>query len=135
MDEEWDNEDREYDPDNHTDILPNDDIEIVFENEEQDVMNVNHIELTTKSSPPIMYEYEMSNVIRKRQTSIDKGAKSTMETEIKELKITSSYDIACLEFKNRKLPSFKLIRKFDQGYYEVWRNDDFIYFPKFWFFY
>ena len=129
---DWDNGDLEYDPDDETSVIPGDDMEIVFENEEEsEDMNIRNIEQTTKRSMPIMYEYEMANVIKKRQTSIDKGAKSTMESEIRRLKITTSYDIACLEFKNRKLPSFKLIRKFDHGYYEVWRNDDFVYFPKF----
>jgi hypothetical protein len=131
MSDDWDNGDREYDPDDDTSIAPGDDIDIFFENEDDiEEMNIKNVEIITKKSMPIMYEYEMANVIKKRQMSIDKGAKSTMESEVKRLKITSSYDIVCLEFKTRKLPNFRLIRKFDHGYYEVWRNDDFIYFPK-----
>lgn len=127
--DDWDQGDEEYDSDNDVAVSPTVDSDIIFEDEEPEPEE-NPREIKNKISQPIMYEYEMSNILQKRQQSIDKGSLSLMEEEIKKNNITSSYDIALLEFKNGKLPKYKLIRKFDRGYYEVWTHSDFLYFPK-----
>ena len=87
-------------------------------------------EMKVKLSPPIMYEYEKANIISKRKTQLDNNKPSTMEEYILKHKITSSFEIANIEFDNGKLPNFYIMRKFDKGYYEKWRFNDFVYLPK-----
>lgn len=129
--EDWDRGDQEYDSDDNIAITPTGvDNDIIFEDEVYQEHDVQSKELKNKISKPIMYDYEMSNILEKRQSALDKGAISTMEKEVARRKITSSYEIALLEFKNGKLPKYNLIRKFDRGYYEMWSHTDFLYFPK-----
>ena len=129
--DDWDQGDEEYDSDDNVAITPTGvETDVIFEDDIEQEPDIQSRELKTKISQPIMYDYEMSNILEKRQSAIDKGSLSTMEKEIARQKITSSYEIALLEFKNGKLPKYNLIRKFDRGYYEVWNHSDFLYFPK-----
>jgi len=130
-DEYWDKGDEEFDSDDEVAISPTNDneIEIVFQDEEQDE-KFQDKEMKIKLSPPIMFEYEKSNVIYKRKKQLDKNKPSTMEDYISKHGITSSFDIANIEFDNGKLPDFYIIRKFDKGYYEKWHYRDFQFFPK-----
>ena len=128
--DDWDHGDEEYDSDDNIAVTPTGvDTDVIFEEEEQE-LDINTKEIKNKISQPIMYDYEMSNILEKRQDAINKGALTTMEDEVARQNITSSYEIALLEFKNGKLPKYNLIRKFDRGYYEVWNHSDFLYFPK-----
>lgn len=129
--DDWDQGDEEYDSDDNVAITPTGvETDVIFEDDIEQEHDIQSKELKTKISQPIMHDYEMSNILEKRQSAIDKGSLSTMEKEIDRQKITSSYEIALLEFKNGKLPKYNLIRKFDRGYYEVWNHSDFLYFPK-----
>ena len=128
--EDWDQSDAEYDSEDDIALeFKEPDNDVIFDNDEEELEEDSR-QRKNRISLPIMYEYEMSNVLEKRQQSIDKGSVSKMETEISRLGITSSYEIALLEFKSGKLPNYKLIRNFDKGIYEVWRHSDFLYFPK-----
>lgn len=132
MDEDyeyWDGDDEEFDSDNEVAISPTIDTEVIFEEEEQDE-KFEDKEMKDKISPPIMYEYEKSNIIYKRKEQLDKNKQSTMDEYVLKNNITSSFDIAMLEFNNGKLPNFYIIRKFDKGYYEKWYYRDFVYLPK-----
>lgn len=131
MDEDydyWDKDDEEFDSDNEVAISPTTETEVIFEEEEDEKFEDK--EMKTKISPPIMFEYEKSNIIAKRKEQLDKNKPSTMEEHVLKHKITSSFDIANLEFDNGKLPNFYIIRKFDKGYYEKWYYNDFVYLPK-----
>lgn len=125
--EYWDKPEEEYDSDNDVAISPVNDI--IFEDEIEVEETVSGKELIEKITPPIMWDYEKANIIAKRQEEIDKGKKSNMEDEIIRKNITSSYDIANLEFENGKI-NYILVRKLDRGFYEKWRHRDFVYFPR-----
>tara|TARA_Y100001963_G_C6524806_1_gene328311 strand:+ start:181 stop:570 length:390 start_codon:yes stop_codon:yes gene_type:complete len=125
--EYWDKPEEEYDSDNDVAISPVNDI--IFEDEIEVEETISDKELTEKITPPIMWDYEKANIIAKRQEEIDKGKKSNMEDEIIRKNITSSYDIANLEFENGKI-NYILVRKLDRGFYEKWRHRDFVYFPR-----
>ena len=128
--DDWDKNEEDYDSDNNIAVSPVVETDIIFEEEaEQDEIYQGR-ELKQKISIPIMYDYEKSNLIAKRQKNLDSGESSTMEEEILRRQITSSYDIANLEFDNGKLPKYTIIRKFDRGYYEKWSHYDFLFFPK-----
>ena len=125
-DEYWDKDDEDYDSDNNVAVSPVTDI--IFEDEIEVDEVISGKELITKITPPIMWGYEKANIIAKRQEEINKGKKSNLEEEVIRKKITSSYDIANLEFDNGKI-HYVLIRKLDRGFYEKWRHIDFDYFP------
>lgn len=131
MDEDydyWDKDDEEFDSDNEVAISPTTETEVIFEDEEDEKFEDK--EMKVKLSPPIMFEYEKSNILAKRKDELDKNKPSTMEEYILKHKITSSFEIANIEFDNGKLPNFYIVRKFDKGYYEKWYYNDFVYFPK-----
>lgn len=88
------------------------------------------MEIETKMTSPVMSTYEKSAVIIKRIHGLDSDKPSTIPlTELRSLGLTSSYDIAIYEFENNKLPYYEVIRKFPNGNYEVWRHEDFKYYP------
>jgi DNA-directed RNA polymerase subunit K/omega len=129
--EYWDRDDEEFDMDNEVAITPvNENSDIIFEEIEEPEENFEDKEMKEKLSPPIMYEYEKTNIISKRKTQLDNNKPSTMEEYILKHKITSSFEIANIEFDNGKLPNFHIIREFDKGYYEKWGFNDFVYLPK-----
>jgi len=129
--EYWDKEDEEFDSDNEVAITPvNDNSDIIFEGIEDQDEKFEDKEMKEKISPPIMYDYEKANILSKRKFQLDSNKPSMMEDYVLKHKITSSFEIANLEFDNGKLPKFYIIRKFDKGYYEKWRFNDFVYLPK-----
>jgi len=131
--EYWDRDDEEFDMDNEVAVTPvneNENTDIIFDEIEEPEENFEDKEMKVKLSPPIMYEYEKANIISKRKTQLDNNKPSTMEEYILKHKITSSFEIANIEFDNGKLPNFYIMRKFDKGYYEKWRFNDFVYLPK-----
>jgi len=127
--EYWDKDDEEFDSDNEVAVSPVNDGDVIFDEDEQEE-KFEDKEMKTKISPPIMFEYEKSNVLYKRVEQLDRNKPSTMEDYVLKHKITSSFEIANIEFDNGKLPDFYIIRKFDKGYYEKWHYRDFVYFPK-----
>ena len=99
--------------------------EVIFEDLiEEDIIER---EIKTKRSPPIMWEYEKTNIIAKRKQQLDKGSLATVSKEMLK-NVHSSYDIAVLEFNNGSIP-YILKRVFDGGYYELWEHNDFEFFP------
>jgi len=129
--EYWDKEDEEFDSDNEVAITPvNDNSDIIFEGIEDQDEKFEDKEMKEKISPPIMYDYEKANILSKRKSQLDSNKPSMMEDYVLKHKITSSFEIANLEFDNGKLPKFYIIRKFDKGYYEKWCFNDFVYLPK-----
>ena len=128
--EYWDKDDEDYDSDNAVTVSPVAETDIIFDEEPNQDVNYQGRELKEKISIPIMYDYEKSNLLTKRQKNIDAGESSTMEDEVLKQNITSSFKIAMLEFDNGKLPKYTIIRKFDRGYYEKWSHSDFLFFPK-----
>lgn len=138
MDEQfnWDLSDQEYDSDNDVDFNDSETEEI--EDTVDREINTN-IEIKTKKSVPVMTKYEKSNVISARMEQINssktfnhngKKVLSIIQDEMITKGITSSFEIAKIEFDRGLLPPYKLIRKFHNGNYEVWRHEDFKYFPK-----
>ena len=128
--EYWDKPEEEYDSDNNVAISPVADTEIIFEDEQSVEETDANKELKEKITVPVMWYYEKSNIIYKREKQLNGGSRSTMEDVISKKGITSSYDIANLEFDNGKLPNYTIIRKLDRGYYEKWKHSDFLFFPK-----
>ena len=128
--EYWDKPEEEYDSDNNVAISPVTDVEIIFEDEQTSEETDMNKELKEKITVPVMWYYEKSNIIYKREKQLNSGSRSTMEDVISKNGLTSSYDIANLEFDNGKLPNYTIIRKLDRGYYEIWKHSDFLFFPK-----
>tara|TARA_Y100000593_G_C4184494_1_gene273692 strand:+ start:276 stop:623 length:348 start_codon:yes stop_codon:yes gene_type:complete len=83
-----------------------------------------------KITSPIMTIYEKVSIISERIKYLDNGYKTTIEEEIKKLGLSKSYDIAMLEFEMNKLPPYYLKRVMPNNTYEVWKHDDFEFFPK-----
>ena len=85
---------------------------------------------STKITSPIMSNYEKIGIISKRVQFLDNGYKSTIEEEIKKMGLSKSYDIAMLEFEMNKLPPYYIKRVLPNNTYELWRHEDFQYYPK-----
>ena len=83
----------------------------------------------TKITSPIMTIYEKICIISERIKYLDNGYRSTIEDEVERLGISKSYDIALLEFEMNKLPPYYLKRVMPNNTYEVWKHDDFKFFP------
>lgn len=99
---------------------------IISEEEKDIVSDKKRIERITA---PVMTIYEKVNIISQRVRQLDNNFKTTMEEEVAAKGITKSFDIAMLEFNNRKLPNVQIIRNFPDGSYECWSIDDFEEFP------
>ena len=78
----------------------------------------------SKSSPPIMWDYEKANIITQRKNALDTGSPTLLD-DIGDLVL--SYDIALREFEEGRL-QYELRRYIGKNY-EIWRHEDFIYFP------
>lgn len=88
------------------------------------------MEVKNKMTSPVMSTYEKSSVIIKRIKGLDSNKPSNIPlSELKSLGLSSSYDIAIYEFENNKLPYYEIIRTYPNGNYEVWKHDDFKYYP------
>lgn len=83
-----------------------------------------------KITSPVMTIYEKICIISERIKYLDNGYKTTIEEEVKNLGLSKSYDIAMLEFEMNKLPPYYLKRVMPNSTYEVWKHDDFEFFPK-----
>ena len=84
----------------------------------------------TKITIPVMTIYEKVCIISERVKYLDNGFKSTIEKEVEKLGLSKSYDIAMLEFEMNKLPPYYLKRVMPNNTYEVWKHDEFKFFPK-----
>lgn len=79
---------------------------------------------------PTMISFEKAELIKKRVKLLDKGYLSTVEDEIEKRGLTSSIEIALLEFDLGKLPPYTIKRIHGDGSYELWTHSDFKFFPK-----
>ena len=86
-------------------------------------------EIKKKITLPKMTNYEKCIIISERVNQLNKNAKSTIEDVINQLNLHSSIDIAIKEFELGKLPEYKVIRTLPNGCYEVWKHEDFKFFP------
>ena len=71
-------------------------------------------EIKKKITLPKMTNYEKCIIISER---------------VNQLNLHSSIDIAIKEFELGKLPEYKVIRTLPNGCYEVWKHEDFKFFP------
>lgn len=78
----------------------------------------------SKSSPPIMWDYEKANIITQRKNALDTGSPTLLD-DVGNMVL--SYDIALKEFEEGKI-KYQLRRYIGKNY-EVWRHEDFLYFP------
>lgn len=83
-----------------------------------------------KITSPIMTIYEKVSVISERVKYLDNGYKTTLPKEVQEMDLSKSYDIAMLEFETNSLPPYYLKRVMPNNTYEVWKHEDFLFFPK-----
>ena len=83
-----------------------------------------------KKTPPIMWWNEKSKIISKRIKQLDSGKKTTIPEIVSEKKLFKSYDIAMKEFETGKLPAYYLKRRLRNGVYELWKHNDFKFYPQ-----
>ena len=88
------------------------------------------LENKDKKTFPRMTIFEKSKIIFKRVVQLEEGYTSTMHDYVIENNISSSFDIAILEFENNKLPEYKIKREFPDGSYELWSHSDFEFYPE-----
>ena len=101
------------------------DEDFYFEEVEENVVEKQIFE---KKTPPIMWDYEKANIITKRKLQIDKGSLAQVSENLLR-NVYSSYEIALLEFENGTI-DYVVKRVIDGGYYELWKHNDFKFFPK-----
>jgi DNA-directed RNA polymerase subunit K/omega len=82
-----------------------------------------------KISLPKMTLSEKAVLIQHRVKQLNNGYKTTIEDIVKEKKLIHSYDIAIEEFILGKLPDYEIKRKRSDGSYEIWKHEDFVFFP------
>ena len=70
-----------------------------------------------------------SKIISMRIDQLENGYKSTIESIIKKENLSKSYDIAMREFELGKLPKYYIKRERPNKEYELWKHEDFLYFP------
>lgn len=136
---DWDMSDNEeYDSDNDT-LFESDGEDDNKEQKEDKVEKTTTVkELKDKTSIPVMTKFEKSNIISTRVQQINKskcfvynGKKvlSIIEDELIEQGISEPFEIANIEFDRGKLPPYRLKRAYFDGNYEIWRHEDFEFFP------
>ena len=85
-----------------------------------------------------MTKFEKSNIISSRIQQINKskcfkynGKKvlSIIQDELIEQGISEPFEIANIEFNRGQLPPYKLKRAYFGGNYEIWRHEDFEFYP------
>lgn len=141
----WDEDDAVYDSDDDHNVAfdsDDDDDEAEVEDDTENGDNCRpkkDYEINEKTMPPIMFDFEKSNIIRARIVQLNKsitfkynGADvlSKVMNEIKERGLTSSKEIAEYEFSTGNLPPYKYYRRNFNGSYEIWRHEDFEFFPQ-----
>lgn len=110
------------------------DIDVEIEDEledefvEEDLENDVRI-ILNKKTIPVMSIFEKSKIISCRCHQLNKGYKTTIPEEVKSKNLVSSFEIAMHEFKLNKLPPYTLKRVYPDGRYELWKHEDFKYFP------
>lgn len=82
-----------------------------------------------KITPPIMYLFEKAEIIKSRVRQLDEGFKTTIPDLVRERGIHRSIDIAFLEFSEGKIPPYEIKRTLGGGSYEIWKHEDFEFFP------
>ena len=105
----------------------------ILDYEESEIKNLESRskERSKKITIPKMTIYEKSVVISNRTYQLENGFLSSIDDQIiKEKKLISSYNIAIEEFELGIIPPYKVKREFPNGTYEVWRHEDFEFFPK-----
>jgi len=100
--------------------------DIIIEESENIVLNQ---EKKEKITLPVMTIYEKNNIIKERIKQLDNNYKTNILDDVRARNITSSYDIALLEFDKRALPDLEIIRRFPDGSYERWKMEEFEFFP------
>ena len=135
----WDMSDQEYDSDNDILFDSEEDDELKEEKVKSEKKNYDKpIELKEKKSIPVMTKFEKSNIISSRIQQINKskcfkynGKKvlSIIQDELIEQGISEPFEIANIEFNRGKLPPYKLKRAYFGGNYEIWRHEDFEFYP------
>ena len=135
---DWDMSDQEdYDSDDDV-LFDSDEDEKEEEKEDKVQEKTNQKELKEKKSIPVMTKFEKSNILSARIEQIEKskcfkynGKKvlSIIEDELIRDGISEPFEIANIEFDRGKLPPYKLKRKYYDGSYELWKHEDFEFFP------
>ena len=87
------------------------------------------VPVVEKITPPIMYIFEKTEIIKKRVKQLNDGYKTTIPDLVREKGIHRSIDIAFLEFAEGKIPVYEIKRKLGGGHYEIWKHDDFKFYP------
>lgn len=97
-------------------------MEFFDEDEKEEVLDNSNI-------IPRMTMEEKVVIITKRIIQLNNGYKSTIEDVVKEKGLQKSYDIAMEEFRMRKLPPYKIKRKFPNGTYQMVSDKDILFYP------
>lgn len=110
------------------------DVEVDMEDEIDDEFTKEDLDsearlIVDKKTVPVMSIFEKSKVISCRCHQLNKGYKTNIPDVVKEKKLVSTFDISMEEFKLNKLPSYILKRVYPDGRYELWKHEDFKYFP------
>lgn len=140
---DWDMSDEEYDSDNDALFESDEEEDQKEQKEDKNDKEYNkdkniEKEIKEKKSIPVMTKFEKSNIISGRIQQINKskcfiyhGKKvlSIIEDELIEKGISEPFEIANIEFDKGKLPPYKLKRAYFDGSYEIWRHNDFEFFP------
>jgi len=85
--------------------------------------------ISEKRTVPVMSIFEKSKIISCRCHQLNKGYKTNIPDEVKSKNLVSSFDISMEEFRLNKLPPYVLKRVYPDGRYELWKHEDFKYFP------
>ena len=140
----WDADDAVYDSEEDQNVAfdeEDDEAEVEEEQETEKCRPARKVEIVgdDRIMNPIMTDFEKSNVIAARAKQIDRSLTfkhngrdvlSKVMDQIKAMGLTSSREIAEYEFNTGNLPPYKYYRRNYNGTYEVWRHEDFLYFPK-----
>lgn len=109
------------------------DYEIALEEDLQDILDYegdNQVLVEVeKKTAPVLFIYEKINFIEQRVEQLNNNYKTTIPEEVKRQKLTSSIDIAELEYQMMALPKLYIYRDFPNGTYEKWAFNDFEVYP------
>ena len=125
VDEDFELEEDEIQEEEEEDI---DEEEEDDEEDEDAEIIIDKKELRNRKMLPVLYRYEKAMIIAERAEMIDAQDDTTMPEEVEKLGLTSSIDIAKLEFENKKLPDLTIYRYIRNGKYEKWKLSEMNYF-------
>ena len=86
--------------------------------------------LKEKRTVPVMSIYEKIKILNMRVIQLNSNFKTSIPELVDEKNLSKSLDIAVLEFDTGNLPEYYLKRKFPNGDYELWKHEDFDFFPQ-----